>query len=86
MKHTVAYTVSRRANGYPHIGHATHLLELCIVVTTRTMHWPDDTNPEKEDVEYVEQLRMMCWLGFNGLVIFVTQQITSIRFTLMLWN
>ncbi len=57
-------------NGYLHIGHREiHLPEL--------RHWPmntaarchlrfDDTNPTKEDVEYVDSIKEdIKWLGFD---------------------
>ena len=56
-------------NGYLHIGHAK---AICIDFATAEKYGGicnlrlDDTNPSKEDVEYVESIMEdIKWLGFN---------------------
>ena len=55
-------------NGYLHIGHAK---AICIDFTTAMKYGGvcnlrlDDTNPSKEDIEYVESIKEdIDWLGF----------------------
>lgn len=56
-------------NGYLHIGHAKSItlnFELADEFKGRTNLRFDDTNPVKEDVEYVESIkRDVAWLGFE---------------------
>jgi glutaminyl-tRNA synthetase len=56
-------------NGYPHIGHAT---SICLNFGTAKKYGGhcnlrfDDTNPENEDIEYIEAFKEdIQWLGFN---------------------
>lgn len=56
-------------NGYLHIGHAK---SICLNFTTAELYQGkcnlrfDDTNPSKEDIEYVESIKQdIKWLGFN---------------------
>ena len=56
-------------NGYLHIGHAKSIclnFGIAIKYNGRCNLRLDDTNPEKEDVEYVESIKHdIQWLGFN---------------------
>lgn len=56
-------------NGYLHIGHAKSIVlnfELADEFKGRTNLRFDDTNPVKEDVEYVESIKQdVAWLGFQ---------------------
>lgn len=56
-------------NGYLHIGHAKSIVlnfELADEFKGRTNLRFDDTNPVKEDVEYVESIKQdVAWLGFE---------------------
>lgn len=56
-------------NGYLHIGHAKSIVlnfELADSFSGRTYLRFDDTNPAKEDVEYVESIKEdVKWLGFD---------------------
>src|SRR5258707_5408638 len=56
-------------NGYPHIGHAK---SICLNFGVAEEHEGtcnlrfDDTNPAKEDVEYVDSIKEdVAWLGFR---------------------
>jgi len=56
-------------NGYLHIGHAKSIclnFGLAAEFTGRCHLRMDDTNPEKESVEYAEAIKeAVCWLGFD---------------------
>lgn len=55
-------------NGYLHIGHAKSIcLNFGIAAKWRIMQSPvDDTNPSKEEVEYVDSIQEdVKWLGFD---------------------
>jgi len=56
-------------NGYLHIGHAKSIclnFGLAAEFGSKTNLRFDDTNPEKEEVEYVESIKeMVHWLGFD---------------------
>src|SRR5690606_8455651 len=56
-------------NGYLHIGHAKSIclnFELADEFKGRTNLRFDDTNPVKEDTEYVESIKLdVQWLGFD---------------------
>ena len=55
-------------NGYLHIGHAK---SICLNFSTAKKYGGkcnlrfDDTNPVKEDTEYVESIKGDVWLGFQ---------------------
>lgn len=72
--HTVATRFPPEPNGYLHIGHAKSIcLNFGLAADyngTCNLRF-DDTNPEKEDIEYIESIkRDVQWLGFqwNGEV------------------
>lgn len=67
--HSSVHTVSPEPNGYLHIGHAK---SICLNFGIAQDYQGqcnlrfDDTNPEKEDVEYVESIKNdVSWLGFE---------------------
>ena len=88
-KHTFIKTrFPPEPNGYLHIGHAK---SICLNFGTASNYDGycnlrfDDTNPSKEDIEYVNSIKKdVEWLGFNweGQVKFA--QVTLINFINML--
>ena len=74
-------------NGYLHIGHAK---SICLNFGLAKEYNGlcnlrfDDTNPVKEDVEYVDSIKAdVEWLGFNGKANRVMRLITSMHFMAM---
>jgi glutaminyl-tRNA synthetase len=60
-------------NGYLHIGHAKSIclnFDLADEFKGKTNLRFDDTNPSKEDVEYVESIKEdVLWLGYKWIVL-----------------
>ena len=83
MRPNRAYRFPPEPNGYLHIGHAK---AICIDFGTAEKYngvcnlRMDDTNPTKEDVEYVDAIKEdIAWLGFSWRIGSIMHPITSRR-------